>query len=88
MKYQVEKQGSNVSVRIEDVGGQEQAVVETIRLCRQSAWACQSGECLNVEAIEDRVEPGRVLLTLIPRPGAQIDPSGIDTCLRFALARF
>ncbi len=86
MKYQVEKQGPNVSVRIDDVAGQEQALIETIRLCRQSAWACQSGECQNVGTIEERVQAGSVFLTLIPRPGAQIDPSGIEICLRYVLA--
>ncbi len=86
MRYQVEKQGTNISVRIDDVAGQEQSLVETIRLCRQSAWACQSGECRNIGAIEERVEGGSIFLTLIPRPGAQIDPSGLEICLRYTLA--
>ena len=86
MKYQIEKQGANISVRIDGIAGRERALIEAIRLCRQSAWACQSGECLGIEAIEERVEDGSVFLTLIPRAGVQIDPSGIETCLRFSLA--
>jgi hypothetical protein len=87
MKYRVEKQGTNISIQIDDVaGGQEQALLEAIRRCRQGAWACQSGECMNIETMEERVEGGSVFLTLIPRPSVQIDPAGIEICLRYMLA--
>jgi hypothetical protein len=86
MKYQVEKQGTNISVRIDDVAGREQTLIQAIRLCRQSAWACPSGECQNIGTIEERAEGGSVFLTFVPRPGAQIDPSGLEICLRYILA--
>jgi hypothetical protein len=86
MKYRVEKRGSVISVRIDDVAGQEQALIERICRCRQSAWACPSGECQNIGTIEERVEGGSVFLALIPAPGAQIDRSGIEICLRYTLA--
>ncbi|HXF67082.1 MAG TPA: hypothetical protein VNK67_10360 [Burkholderiales bacterium] len=88
MKYQIEKQGHNVLVRIDGVAGRERALIEMIQLCRRSAWACQSGECRNVATIEDRAAGGSVFLTLVPRTGAQINPSGVEICLRYALARF
>lgn len=87
MKYQIEKQGTDVSVRIDEVAGQEQVLLDAIRRCRTGAWACQSGECLNIGTMAERVEDGHVFLTLTPRPGAQIDPVGIDICLRYMLAR-
>ena len=86
MNFQVEKRGENISVQIDGVAGQEQALLEAIGRCRQGAWACQSGECMNIGTIEDRVEEGRVFLTLIPRPGARIDAAGIEICLRYMLA--
>lgn len=86
MKYRVEKQGNNISIRIDDAAGQEQALLESIRRCRQNAWACQSGECMNIGTMEERVEGGSIFLTLIPGPSAQIDPTGIETCLRYMLA--
>jgi hypothetical protein len=86
MKYQVEKQGTNLRIHIDEVAGQERVLLEAIRRCREGAWACQSGECLNIGAMEERVEDGSVFLTLIPRPGVQIDPAGIEICLRYTLA--
>jgi hypothetical protein len=86
MKYRVEKRGEQVSVQIDGVAGREQAVIEAIRRCRQSAWACQSGECMNIGSMQERVQDGSVSLTLIPGADAQINPAGIEICLRYLLA--
>lgn len=85
MKYHIEKTDSGLKVRIDDVAGQEQALVQAIRQCRQSAWACPSGECMNIGTMEERAENGSILLLLTPRPGAQLNPSGIEECLRYTL---
>lgn len=85
MKYRIEKQDTGISIRIDDVAGQEQTVLETIRQCRQSAWACPSGECMNIGSMEERAGDGSVFLTLTPRPGAKVDPAGIEECLRYIL---
>jgi hypothetical protein len=85
MKYSVTNQDKGIGVRIDDVAGQEQTVLEAIRQCRQSAWACPSGECRNIGSMEERAEDGSIFLTLTPRPGAQLDPSGIEECLRYML---
>jgi len=88
MKYRVEKRGEQVSIEIEGVAGREQALIDEIRRCRQSAWACQSGECMNIGTMEERAQDGNVRLTLVPRPGAQINPDGIAVCLRYLLTPY
>jgi hypothetical protein len=85
MKYRILKHDSGISVQIDDVLGQEAQVVQKIRQCRQSAWACPSGECSNIGSIDERVEEGRVFLTLTPRAGTQLDLSGIEECLSYML---
>lgn len=85
MKYRITKQDTGLSVQIDDVSGQESALLLQIRQCRQSAWACPSGECLNIGSIEERVEDGRIVLTRTPRPGAQLDLSGIEECMSYML---
>jgi hypothetical protein len=85
MKYSITKQGDGFSVCIDDVSGQEETIHEKIGFCRQSAWACPSGECRNVGFIEERLEAGRVFLTLVPRPGVRIDRAGIEECLAYML---
>jgi hypothetical protein len=43
------------------------------------------GKCLNIGSIEERVEDGRIFLTLTPRLGAQLNSSGIEECLGYML---
>jgi hypothetical protein len=88
MKCRISNEHNGLCVQIDDVSGQESTVLEQIRQCRPSAWACPSGACLNIGSIEERVEDGRIFLTLTPRPGAQLDPSGIEECLGYMLRQF
>ena len=85
MKFRIEKRDTGLDVRIDEVAEQEHALVAAIRRCRQSAWACTSGECMNIESIAERVADGSVFLTLTARPGVELDPSGIEVCLRYML---
>jgi hypothetical protein len=88
MKFCIEREGAGLSVRIDDVAGEEQAVVEAIRRCRQSAWACPSGECMNIDSISECAEAGSVVLNLAARPGGELEPAGIELCLRYMLKAF
>lgn len=88
MKLQIERAATELKVCIDEVEGHELMLIERIRRCRQSAWACPSGECLKIGTMEDRVGEGRIFLTLIPRPGEQLSAAGIEECLRYMLHPF
>jgi len=85
MKYRIDKQETGLSVRVEGLAGQEQTFLEAIRQCRSSAWACPSGECLNIETMEARAVEGGVTLNLTARPGEQLSSSAIEECLHYML---
>ena len=86
MKITFTNLGKRTRVCIDDVAaGREQSIAETIRGCRQSSWACPSGECRNIESIEEVVAQGSVVLTITPRADAQLSYSGIEECLRYML---
>ena len=87
MKYWIIEQGDGFSVRIDGVRGQEQTLLNKIHRCRQSAWACPSGECRNIASIEERAEGGGIVLTLTPRPDTQLDRAGIKECLHYMLGQ-
>lgn len=87
MKYHIENTDAGLSIRIDEVAGQEQALLEAIRQCRQSAWACPSGECMNIGTMEEHAKDGSVFLTLTARPGAQLSAVGIKECLGYMLAQ-
>jgi len=87
MRFHVEKRGSEFRIRIESLAGREHEVLEAIRECRKrSAWACPSGECVNIGTMDARADEGAVLLTLAPRPGEELSEPAIEECLRYMLA--
>ena len=88
MDLRIETVEGGLRVTIAGVAGREPAVLEKLRVCRQSAWACPSGECLNIATMEQRAEDGRVLLALGPRPGEQLRAAAIEQCLRYMLHEF
>lgn len=85
MKCSMQMEGSGLSIRIDEVSGQEQALLEAMRQCRQSAWACPSGACVNIGTMEGYSADGSVFLSLSPRLEAQLDPVGIEECMRYML---
>lgn len=85
MRFFVERQGARLNVRIEELAGREQAVIEALRACRASAWACPSGECVNIGTMDAWADEGVVHLTLVPRAGASLSAAGIELCLRYML---
>jgi hypothetical protein len=87
MKYQVESTDTGLEVRIDDVAGQEQALLDSIRQCRQSAWACPSGECMNIGTMEERAGDGCIFLTVTSRAGAKLSTAGFEQCLAYMLSQ-
>lgn len=87
MRCTITERKGALDVRIEDVRGGERDVLDKIRACRASAWACPSGECMNIGAIDERAERDMVVLTLIPRGDRTLDRTGIAECLRYMLGQ-
>lgn len=86
MKYSIEESEAGIRIRIDDVAGEEESLLQAIRECRrQSAWACPSAACGNIGAMEEHAEGGSVFVQLTPRPGVQLDAVGIGQCLCYAL---
>lgn len=88
MKLQIEKVPTGLNIRIDDMAGHEQTLIERIRHCRQTAWACPSGECAKIGTMEDHVGEGRILLKMTPRPGEQLSAARIEECLGYMLHPF
>ena len=88
MNLQIEQLPAGLSVRIDGVAGHEQDVIEKIRTCRGSAWACPSGACMGIGTIDEQPGTGWVVLKLTARPGEQLSALGIEQCMRYMLHEF
>ena len=85
MKYQIEKQGEEVVIRFQGVGGNAQTVIDAIGRCRKNAWSCASGECVKIDDMASCAEEGSLTLRLKPRAELSLDVASLGECLKYQL---
>jgi len=87
MKYHIEQRGDEVVISFDQLDGQAQATIEAIGRCRQSAWACSSGECMKIAGMETCAEGDAVALRLKPHPDAPLSVVSLGECLKYHLPK-
>ena len=87
MKYHIEKQGDEVVISFDQQDEQAQVMIEAIGRCRQSAWACSSGECMKIADMETRAEGGMLAVRLKPRSDLALSVVSIGECLKYQLPK-
>lgn len=87
MKYHIEKQGNEVVVSFDALDSQAQVMIDAIGRCRQSAWACPSGECLKVAGMETCTVEGTMAVRLKPRADASLSVVSLGECLKYQLPK-
>ena len=87
MKYRIEKQGDDVVISFEEVGGEAQQVVAAISRCRQSAWACTTGECMKIGDMRAQGEGVELAVRLRARDGQALDVAALGECLKYQLPK-
>jgi hypothetical protein len=85
MKYQIEKQGDEVVISFQVVGGNAQSVIDAIGRCRKNAWSCTSGECMKIDGMASCAEDGLLTLRLKPRADLSLDVASLGECLKYQL---
>lgn len=87
MKYHIEQRGDEVVISFDQLDGQPQAMIEAIGRCRQSAWACPTGECMKIADMQTCAEGDAVALRLKPRPDTTLSVASLGECLKYQLPR-
>lgn len=86
MNMKIERQDDRILIRIAKTGRGEREVEDALRECRQrSSWACPSGECTKIGAVDVRREGESMLIALTPCAGEQISEHAIGECLHYML---
>lgn len=85
MKYQIEKQGDEIVIRFDEVGGNAQAVIDAIGRCRVNSWTCSSGECAKIDSMASCGDGGSLALRLKPRTDLSLDVATLGECLKYQL---
>lgn len=87
MKYHIEKQGNEVVISFDALDSQAQVMIDAIGRCRQSAWACPSGECMKIGDMETCAAGGTMAVRLKPRADAALSVVSLGECLKYQLPK-
>lgn len=87
MIYHIEKQDEEVVIRFEQLDGHAEEVIEAMGRCRQSAWACPSGECLKIATMETCANGDALAVRLRPLPDAKLSIASLGECLKYQLPK-
>lgn len=87
MRYHLAQHDKEVVISFEELGTQARMVIDAIGRCRQSAWACTSGECMKIAAMETCGEGDTLAVRLKPRADTALSVASIGECLKYQLPR-
>ncbi|MDK9705322.1 MAG: hypothetical protein OEL20_19530 [Sulfuritalea sp.] len=87
MKYKIEKRDNEVVIRFEQLGDRAQAVIGAMSRCRQSAWACPSGECMKIATMEASGDGEGLAVRLKPRSDSELSVASLGECLKIQLPK-
>jgi hypothetical protein len=87
MKHRIEKQGDEVVISFEEVGGEAREVIAAIDRCRHGASACTTGECARIGELGTQGEGVAMAVRLKPRADTELDVASLGECLKYHLPK-
>lgn len=87
MKYRIDKVRSGLTIRVEDLGEDQDKVLEAFQQCREGRCACPTEEYRKLDSLEIEPGEGSITLHLSPSPGLELDQSEIENCLEYTRNR-
>ncbi|MBI2312436.1 MAG: hypothetical protein HYU77_08040 [Betaproteobacteria bacterium] len=87
MKYRISNHKTRISIRIEDVSGCNEEVLDSLRNCQQGNCSCPTAEYGKLRGIQVVANGDGVSITLESSSGEQLDAAAIEKCLQYTLKR-
>ncbi|MCB1909274.1 MAG: hypothetical protein KDH15_18070 [Rhodocyclaceae bacterium] len=87
MKTKIERNANGVAVRISDVAGRTERLMEAFRECQEGRCSCPTDEYRNVQSVDVSQSGTDLTLSIKAKAGRQIDVAEIEKCLAHTRAR-
>lgn len=87
MKYKIERQGEDILINFEELGGNAEAVIDALGRCSGGGNGCSSRECMKILSMDKCPSEGSLAVRLKPRPDLGLDVASLGECLKFHLPR-
>jgi hypothetical protein len=87
MKYEIEEQGSELAIKIEQRQGKQEILLKSFQECREGRCACPTDEYRKLEAMAVQAGADAITLQLKAKPGERWVISEIEQCLQHTVGK-
>jgi hypothetical protein len=87
MKYQISGKPDGLDIKVEEVEGSEDKILDAFQQCKEGRCACPTQEYKKLDSLQIEQSAGGISLRLKSKEGAQFDRSEIERCLEYTKAQ-
>ena len=87
MKYTIKGKAEGLEIEIEQLGGGQQKVLESLQECAQGKCSCPTSQYEKLDAIRVSPAADSVSIELKAKSGETIEESEIQKCLEYTARR-
>lgn len=87
MKYRTRPRASGVEIQIDDLGQDENRLLEAFEECRQGRCSCPTDEYTKLEELAVKKDDGSIRLELSAKEGETFDATEIERCLDYTASK-
>ncbi len=85
MKSKITKYDSGLDISVEQVGDNQEALLDAFQECQEGRCSCKTSEYEKLESIDVQSGNDAIRIRLKPRSGESIDESAVRDCLDHTL---
>ena len=83
MKYKIDVNEHEISIKVSESKGKQQALLEAFQECREGRCSCPTQEYSKLDSLEIESSGDAINLKLKSKPGQQFEASEINRCLEY-----
>ncbi len=87
MKYKVDEKKGGIDIKVADVEGDKEKLLEAFRECQEGRCSCPTAEYQKLQSLEVEQSGDCIDLRLKSKPGETIDKAEIEKCLGYTAER-
>ena len=81
MKYKIDEVGDGIDIKIDDLDGKQETLLEALQQCQQGRCSCPTDEYKKLESLDIKQTENGLKLHLKSTSGTQFDKNEINRCL-------
>jgi len=87
MKYRIDDSGDGLDIRVDDVAGKKEKLLQAFNECREGRCSCPTEEYKKLDKLDIDHQAETIHLRLKAKLGTRLDKAEIDKCLEYTAER-